>query len=189
MSARAWDYVHRRCWVSDCVSDSPLTQLKELSNSCSVLGHKWELGVLAQINVKQWLEKGKGKKLYMMFHLVWIRDNCCLLLRFCYVSIIFWIHTQAAMTQMPLINCMNIYYCLGQFILGFITVISFFLNLRLAACAAPEICLEVAAGAGHSCLLRKGNFPSRKYMPLGLHDLHCLLGCISSLSHTWSINP
>lgn len=50
-------------------------------------------------------------------------------------------------------------------------------------------CLEVTAGAGHSCLLRKGNFPSRKYMPPALHDLHCLPGCISSLSHIWSINP
>lgn len=45
-------------------------------------------------------------------------------------------HTQEKMTQMPL---MNIYYCLGQFILGFITVITFFLYLRLAACAASEV--------------------------------------------------
>lgn len=46
------------------------------------------------------------------------------------------VDAQAKMTQMPL---MNIYYCLGQFILDFITVITFFLNLRLAACGAPEI--------------------------------------------------
>lgn len=42
-TAQAWDYGHRRCRICDCVSDSPLMQLKELSNSCSVLGHRWEL--------------------------------------------------------------------------------------------------------------------------------------------------
>lgn len=43
ISAHAQDYGHGRCRVSDCASDSPLMQLKELSNSCSALGHRWEL--------------------------------------------------------------------------------------------------------------------------------------------------
>lgn len=31
----------RRCGVGDCICDFSLPQLKELSNSCSILGHKW----------------------------------------------------------------------------------------------------------------------------------------------------
>lgn len=57
---------------------------------------------------------------------------------------------------MHLITCMNVHYHLGQLIWGFIGDIGFFLNLRLAVCLTLEICLDITAGAGHSCLLRRG---------------------------------
>jgi len=62
-------------------------------------------------------------------------------------------------------------------------VISFFLNLSLAGCVAPEICLDITAGAGRSCLLRKENFPDGKHILPGLPSLHWLPGLMSSLSH------